>query len=103
MSTKTEFPAVDVVDITEILIHWHAARSKSEMAESLAGGFQRDQQVCGVGAVPGRAAAGRAEWATRVRQGFLELADARLRQVPWPTVAGHRSCPASTGWPRRPG
>src|SRR5260370_42399954 len=25
----------DVVDVTEILIHWHAGRSKSEMAQSL--------------------------------------------------------------------
>ena len=25
----------DVIDVTEILMHWHAGRSKNEMAESL--------------------------------------------------------------------
>ena len=25
----------DVIDVTEILVHWHAGRSKNEMAQSL--------------------------------------------------------------------
>ena len=52
----------DVIDVTEILMHWHAGRSKSEMAGEPGGGPQDAAQVhrpgeCG-GDRPGRPAVG---------------------------------------------
>ena len=36
----------DVIDVTEILVHWHAGRSKSEMAESLGAGIRQSPVCC---------------------------------------------------------
>jgi hypothetical protein len=53
----------DVIDVTEILAHWHAGRSKSEIAGSL--GVDRKTirkyvaPAVAAGLVPGGAAAGR--------------------------------------------
>src|SRR6266545_3166749 len=56
----------DVVDVTEILIHWHAGRSISEVAASL--GVDRKT----------------------IRKYLApELADTRLRQVTWPQIGAH--------------
>ncbi|WP_186403763.1 IS21 family transposase [[Actinomadura] parvosata] len=83
-----------MVDITEILVHWHAGRSKNEIAASL--GLARNtvrKYVAAAeeaGIVPGGAAISSAEWAARVREWFPEVADGRLRQVTWPTIEQHR-------------
>ena len=34
-----------MIDVTEILVHWHAGRSLNEMSGSLGGGPQDDPQV----------------------------------------------------------
>jgi transposase len=84
----------DVIDVTEILVHWHAGRSKSEMAESL--GVDRKTlrkyiaPAEAAGIVPGGPAKSGEEWAGLVRGWFPELADTRLRQVTWPAIGGHR-------------
>jgi hypothetical protein len=84
----------DVIDVTEILVHWHAGRSKSEMAESL--GVDRKTlrkyiaPAEAAGIVPGGPAKSEEEWAGLVRGWFPELADTRLRQVTWPAIGGHR-------------
>ena len=83
-----------MIDVTEILVHWHAGRSQNEMAQSLGvdrktiaqvhrpGGGGRDRSRAGRrGARP--------EWAELVREWFPELADTRLRQVTWPAIGGH--------------
>ena len=78
---------------TEILVHWHAGRSSTEIAASL--GVDRKTvrkyvvaaQAAGV--VPGGPALGEAEWDARVREWFPELADTRLRQVTWPAIEPH--------------
>jgi hypothetical protein len=59
----------DVVDIIEILVHWHAGRSNSEIAQSPPVTEER--------------------WAELVREWFPGLADTRLRQVTWPAIEAH--------------
>ncbi len=83
----------DVVDVTEILVHWHAGRSISEIAQSL--GVDRKTirkyvaPAIQAGMTPGGASLGEAEWDARVREWFPELADTRLRQVTWPAIGKH--------------
>src|SRR5215469_8708261 len=83
----------DVVDVTEILMHWHAGRSKNQMAVSL--GVDRKTlrkhiaPAEAAGIEPGGPAKTEREWAELVRGWFPELADGRLRQVTWPAVGEH--------------
>jgi transposase len=84
-----------VIDIVEILVHWHAGRSQRELAASL--GVDRKTvrkytaPAVAAGLVPGGGPArSRAEWAELVRGWFPELADTRLRQVTWPAIEVHR-------------
>src|SRR6202051_3306937 len=75
----------DVIDVTEILVHWHAGRSLNEMSQSL--GVDRKTlrkyvaPAVAAGIVPGGPPKGEGEWHELVRGWFPELADARLRQV----------------------
>jgi len=84
----------DVIDICEILVHWHAGRSKNEIAGSL--GLSRNTvrkyvaAAEAAGMVPGGPAVSQQGWQERARAWFPELADTRLRQVTWPAIAGHR-------------
>ena len=82
-----------MIDVTEILVHWHAGRSLNEMSGSL--GVDRKTirkyvapAVAG-GITPGGPARGEAEWQELIREWFPELADTRLRQVTWPAIGGH--------------
>jgi transposase len=84
----------DVVDICEIFVHWHAGRSKNELAASL--GLSRNTvrkylaPAEAAGMVPGGPAVSQERWAELAREWFPELADARLRQVTWPAIEAHR-------------
>jgi transposase len=83
----------DVIDVTEILVHWHAGRSLNEMSGSL--GVDRKTirkyvaPAVAAGIVPGGPAKNEQEWADLVRGWFPELADTRLRQVTWPAIGEH--------------
>ena len=83
----------DVIDVAELLVHWHAGRSLSEMSGSL--GVDRKTirkyvaPAVAAGIVPGGPAKSEAEWHELVRGWFPGLADARLRQVTWPAIAVH--------------
>jgi hypothetical protein len=83
----------DVIDVTEILMHWHAGRSKNEMAESL--GVDRKTlrkyiaPAEAAGIAPGGPAKSEQGWADLVRGWFPQLADTRLRQVTWPAISEH--------------
>jgi transposase len=83
----------DVIDVTEILVHWHAGRSLNEMSQSL--GVDRKTirkyvaPAVAAGIAPGGPARGESEWQDLVREWFPELADTRLRQVTWPAIAVH--------------
>jgi transposase len=81
----------DVVDVTEIFIHWHAGRSISELSVSL--GVDRKtirkylQPAVAAGLTPGGPAMSQQDWAELVTRWFPQLADGRLRQVTWPQIA----------------
>jgi len=82
-----------VIDVTEILMHWHAGRSKNQMAASL--GVDRKTlrkyiaPAEAAGIAPGGAQKSEQEWAELVRGWFPQLADTRLRQVTWPAIGKH--------------
>jgi transposase len=84
----------DVIDICEIFTHWHAGRSKNEIAVSL--GLSRNTvrkylaAAEAAGMVPGGPAVSQERWGELAREWFPELADARLRQVTWPAIGEHR-------------
>ena len=83
----------DVVDIIEILVHWHAGGNKSEIAQSLG----VDRKTAGkyiaaavtAGMSPGGPPVSEERWAELAREWFPELADTRLRQVTWPAIEAH--------------
>jgi transposase len=83
----------DVVDIIEILVHWHAGRSNSEIAQSLDVDRKTARKYIAAaeaaGMVPGGPAVTEERWAELVREWFPELADTRLRQVTWPAIGAH--------------
>jgi transposase len=84
----------DVIDICEILVHWHAGRSKNELAGSL--GLSRNTvrkyvaAAEAAGMAPGGPPVSQERWAELAREWFPELADSRLRQVTWPAIEVHR-------------
>ena len=84
----------DVIDICEIFVHWHAGRSKNEVAGSL--GLSRNTvrkyvaAAEAAGMVPGGAPVSGQRWAELAREWFPELADTTLRQVTWPAIGEHR-------------
>lgn len=83
-----------MVDVTEMLIHWHAGRSQSEIAASL--GVDRKTirkylaPAIAAGMTPGDRPVGKAEWEQLVRGWFPGLVDTRLRQITWPEIDPHR-------------
>jgi transposase len=83
----------DVPNVTEILVHWDAGRSQSEIADSL--GLDRKTvrkylaPVSHAGLEPG-SGRGQAEWSELVQEWFPQLADTTLRQVSWPLIEPHR-------------
>ena len=85
---------MDVVDLTELFVHWEACRSQVQIGESL--GLDRKTvrkylaPALSEGLVPGGPAAGEAVWARRIAGWFPELSDARVRQVTWPAIEAHR-------------
>jgi len=87
----------DVIDICEIFTHWHAGRSKNEIAGSLGLSRNTVRKYLAAAEAAGMAAGGPAvsqqEWAELAREWFPELADTRLRQVTWP-AASLWACPS---------
>jgi transposase len=83
----------DVIDVTEILVHWHAGRSLNEMSDSL--GVDRKTirkyvaPAVAAGIAPGGPVKSEGEWQELVREWFPGLSDSRLRQVTWPAIGEH--------------
>src|SRR3954451_24062951 len=83
----------DVVDVTEIFIHWYAGRSLSEVSVSL--GVDRKTirkylaPAVAAGLAPGGPAMSGQDWTALVTVWFPHLADTRLRQVTWPEIERH--------------
>lgn len=83
-----------MIDIVEVLQHWHAGRPKAVIAESL--GVDRktiSKYVApaeAAGLSPGGAALGRAEWSALVAGWFPELIDKAARSRTYATIDQHR-------------
>lgn len=83
-----------MVDVTELLVHWHAGRSQSELAASL--GLDRKTvrkylaPAIAAGIEPGDITRSLSLWDSLVRGWFPELVDGRVRQVTWPAIEVHR-------------
>jgi transposase len=84
----------DVIDVVEILQHWHAGRSKSQIAASLDvdRGTVRKYLAPAeeAGLEPGGPPLTRDMWAELVRGWFPELVDAKSRSSTYPEINGHR-------------
>lgn len=85
----------DVIDITEILIHWYAGRSQYEIADSLAVDRKTIRKylapAIAEGLIPGGPPISERQWAAKVRGWFPERADLRLRQVTWKHIEPHHA------------
>ena len=83
-----------MTDVTEILVHWYAGRSQSEVATSL--GVDRKTikkylaPAIEAGITPGGPAMTVADWAELCGKWFPAVADTRLRQITWPQIEAHR-------------
>lgn len=83
-----------MIDIVEVLQHWHAGRPKSVVASSLGIDDKTVRKyvapAVAAGLVPGGPVLSRAEWAELVRGWFPELVDARVRSRTFPVINDHR-------------
>ena len=83
-----------MIDVVEVLQHWHAGRPKSVVASSLGIDAKTVRKYVAkaeeAGLVPGGAPLGRAEWAELVRGWFPGLVDARARSLTFPVIDAHR-------------
>jgi transposase len=84
----------DVIDVVEILQHWHAGRSKTDVAASVGvdRGTVRKYVAAAeaAGLSPGGPRLSRAEWTELVRGWFPELIDAQARSLTYPEINAHR-------------
>jgi len=82
-----------VIDIVEILQHWHAGRKKAVVASSL--GVDRGTvgkyvaPALAAGLAPGGPPLTRTEWAELAKGWFPELIDPRHRSATWPVIHAH--------------
>lgn len=83
-----------MIDVVEILVHWHAGRPKSVLADSLRVDAKTVRKYVAkaeeAGLVAGGPALSRAEWAELVRGWFPELTDARARSLTFPLIEPFR-------------
>ena len=83
-----------MIDVVEILQHWYAGRSNTDVAASV--GVDRGTVRKYVapaeaeGIEPGGPPISRVEWLERVERWFPELVDARIRSLTYPEINGHR-------------
>lgn len=101
-----------MIDVVEILQHWHAGRPKSVIAASLGVDPKTVRKYVApaeaAGLSPGGEPLGRAEWAALVAGWFPELSDAQARSLTFPAIDAHReriakmleTNTASTVWQR---
>lgn len=90
----------EVIDIVEVLQHWHAGRPKAVVASSVGIDAKTVRKYVAkaeeAGLAPGGPPLSRAEWAELVAGWFPELVDARARASPirssMPTGSGSRRC-----------
>lgn len=85
---------LQVIDVVEVLVHWHAGRRIGELSSSLGVDPKTIRKytapAIAAGIVPGSPRLPEAQWSTLVKGWFPELADASLRQRTWPEIEPHR-------------
>jgi len=84
-----------VIDVVEVLQHWHAGRPKTVVAASLGVDVKTVRKYVAAaeaaGISPGDGSGcDRAGWAVRVAAWFPELVDAQARSRTWPVLADRR-------------
>lgn len=84
-----------VVDVVELLRHWHAGDTISQMARALGLDRKTVRKYTGraraEGMSPGGAPLSQAEWSALVREWFPELADPRTRSSVHGQIAAHHT------------
>ena len=84
----------DVIDVVEVLQHWHAGRPKLVIAQSLGLDVKTVRKYVApaeaAGMVPGGPPLDRAAWAVLGRGWFPGLVDARARSLTYPRIAPYR-------------
>jgi transposase len=84
-----------VVDVVELLRHWQAGDSVSQMARALGLDRKTVRKYAGraeaAGMVPGGPTLSQAEWAEKVREWFPELTDPRARSSAFGQIAPHHT------------
>jgi transposase len=84
----------DVIDVIEILQHWHAGRPKTVVAASVGVDVKTVRKYVAPaeasGLSPGGPVLSRAEWAELVAGWFPQLVDAKARSLTWPVIDAHR-------------
>jgi transposase len=85
----------EVIDIVEVLEHWHAGRPKSVVASSLGIDPKTVRKYVAeaesAGLAPGGPKLSRHEWSELVRGWFPELTDHRSRSRTFPEIDAHRA------------
>ncbi len=83
-----------MVDVVEILRHWHAGRRIGQVCSSLAVDPKtvRKYTVKAIeaGLAPGGPPLSEEAWSALVAEWFPDIVDRGLRQVTWPEIEGHR-------------
>jgi transposase len=83
-----------VVDVVEILRHWHAGRRIGEVCSSLAVDPKTVRKYTAkaieAGLDPGGPSLSEESWSALVAGWFPEIVDRSLRQVTWPEIEAHR-------------
>lgn len=89
-----------MVDVVELLVHWHAGRRISELSASLGVDPKTIRKytapAVAAGLVPGGPPLSPAQWTELVESWFPQLVDHSLRQSSWPEIERHRERIA--GW-----
>jgi len=84
----------EVIDVVEVLQHWHAGRPKSVVASSLGIDPKTVRKYVAkateAGLVPGGPVLSRAEWGELVRGWFPELVDAKARSLTFGVIDAQR-------------
>jgi hypothetical protein len=90
----------DVIDVVEILEHWHAGRSNAHVAASVGVDRGRVRKYVepaeAAGLFPGGPPLSRAQWVEMVGGWFPELVEAKARSLTWPAIDVHRARIGST-------
>lgn len=89
-----------MIDVVELLVHWHAGRRVGEMHSSLGVDPKTIRKytapAIAAGIVPGVGSFSEADWAEKIGVWFPELVDRVKRQKTWPEIAEHHD--VIEGW-----